>query len=264
MAYSTSNPPSMISQRVGADGGAIFVYKDGDDVETVTGLNYITNATELGMKADDRVIFIDTTNERVVDLFAISGATTGTASGMQASTVEPVGETSIALASAGTGTVLIGDIINFEGDETDYEVTTGDADISGGGTLVITPGLVKATYVNQPITIKSDVINLAGGPSQELSVSGAVRPGVSSVELTSAAGVVAATIADSTDHQGLFVVKNTSASGTQAHTLTLTSGTFDGTNNVATLNAPNECLVVWFDSAGNGTIVENVGSVGLS
>lgn len=100
--------------------------------------------------------------------------------------------------------------------------------------------------------------------SQELTVSGAVNPGVKSVELNHATVVVAATIADSKAHQGLFVVKDTSASGTAAHTLTLTAGTFDGTNNVATLNAPNECLVVWFDSAGNGTIVENVGTVALS
>jgi len=100
--------------------------------------------------------------------------------------------------------------------------------------------------------------------SQELTASGAVTPGVQSVELNHATVVIAATIADSKAHQGLFVVKDTSASGTAAHTLTLTAGTYDGTNNVATLNAPNECLVVWFDSAGNGTIVENVGSVALS
>ena len=100
--------------------------------------------------------------------------------------------------------------------------------------------------------------------SQELTVSGAVNPGVSSVELNHATVVVAATIADSKAHQGLFVVKDTSASGTAAHTLTLTAGTFDGTNSVATLNAPNEALVVWFDSSGDGTIVENVGTVALS
>jgi hypothetical protein len=100
--------------------------------------------------------------------------------------------------------------------------------------------------------------------SQELTASGAVIPGVSSVELNHATVVVAATIADAADHTGLFVVKDTSASGTAAHTLTLTAGTFDGTNNVATLNAPNECLIVWFDSAGAGTIVENVGTVALS
>lgn len=103
-----------------------------------------------------------------------------------------------------------------------------------------------------------------GISSQELTASGAVTAGVQSVELNHATVVVAATIADAANHPGLFVVKDTSASGTAAHTLTLTAGTFNGTNNIATLNAPNECLVVYFDSAGNGTIVENVGSVGLS
>lgn len=93
---------------------------------------------------------------------------------------------------------------------------------------------------------------------------GTIAAGMESVELNHATVIAAATIADSTNHPGLFIVKNTSASGTAAHTLTLTSGTFDGTNNVATLNAPGECLVVYFDSAGNGTIVENVGVVALS
>lgn len=99
---------------------------------------------------------------------------------------------------------------------------------------------------------------------QELTATGAVTAGVQSVELNHASTVIAATIANSTGHPGLFIVKNTSASGTAAHTLTLTSGTFDGTNNVATLDAPNEALVVYFDSAGNGSILSNVGSVALS
>jgi hypothetical protein len=99
---------------------------------------------------------------------------------------------------------------------------------------------------------------------QELTVSGAIDGGKQSVELNHATVVVAATIADASNHQGLFIVKNTSASGTAAHTLTLTSGTFNGTNNVATLDAPNEALVVYFDSSGNGTIIENVGGVALS
>lgn len=111
--------------------------------------------------------------------------------------------------------------------------------------------------------VTSGVVTVVG-IFQELTASGAVTPGVQSVELNHATVVVAATIASSLAHPGLFVVKDTSASGTAAHTLTLTAGTFDGTNNVATLNAANECLVVWFDSAGNGTIVENVGSVALS
>ena len=110
----------------------------------------------------------------------------------------------------------------------------------------------------------TNVTGLADASVQELTATGAVTAGVGSIELNHATVAAEATIADATNHPGLLVVKNTSASGTAAHTLTLTSGTFDGTNNVATLNAPNECLVVYIDSAGNGTIVENVGAVGLA
>ena len=63
--------------------------------------------------------------------------------------------------------------------------------------------------------------------------------------------------------QTMFIT-NVSASGTAAHTVTLSAGTFDGTNNKATLNAPAETLHVWFDSAGDGVVIANVGSVALS
>lgn len=99
---------------------------------------------------------------------------------------------------------------------------------------------------------------------QELTATGAVTAGVQILELNHATVVAAATIADAADHQGLFIVRNTSASGTAAHTLTLTAGTFDGSNNVATLNAPGEALVVFFDKYGRGQIIENTGAVALS
>lgn len=99
---------------------------------------------------------------------------------------------------------------------------------------------------------------------QEMTVSGAVTAGKQSVELNHASGAIAATIASAANHHGLFVVKDTSATGTASHTLTLTAGTFNGTNNVATLNARDECLVIYFDSTGRGTVVLNLGSVGLS
>jgi len=173
MTYSTSNPPALAAQRVGADGGAIWIYKDGDALAAVTGINYISNAVDLALKAGDRVIHIDETNGTTTDLSAVAGATPGTASGALCSAIEPIGETSIALQSAGTGTVLIGDIITFDnGDETEYRITTGDADISGGGTLVITPALVVATAVGTGITIKSGIINLSEGLSGIKTISG--------------------------------------------------------------------------------------------
>ncbi len=72
--------------------------------------------------------------------------TAGTgASGTTTNAGFAVGVTSIALASAGTGTIIPGDIITFTGDTNQYVVVTGDADISGGGTIVIAePGLRQA------------------------------------------------------------------------------------------------------------------------
>lgn len=143
--------------------------------------------------------------------------------------------------------------VDFQNDTVD--IAKHDDNTKGlklGGTLVT----ASAAEINNACDLSANY--------HRLTATLAVTPGVQSVELNHASVVIAATIADFSDHRGLFVVKNVSASGTAAHTLTLTSGTFDGTNNVATLNAPNECLVVWVDSDGNGTIVENVGAVALS
>lgn len=100
---------------------------------------------------------------------------------------------------------------------------------------------------------------------QTLTASGAVTPGVQALQLNHATVVIAATIATTLPFAGtFFVVKDTSASGTAAHTVTITTGTWDGTSKIATLNAPNDAFVVFFDSAGNGTIVANVGAVVFS
>lgn len=99
---------------------------------------------------------------------------------------------------------------------------------------------------------------------QELTATGAVTAGVQSLELNHATVVIAATIADAINHPGLFVVKDTSATGTVSHTLTLTAGTFNGTNNVATFDARDEALFVYFDSTGRGQVIANIGTVALS
>jgi hypothetical protein len=104
----------------------------------------------------------------------------------------------------------------------------------------------------------------ATGGVQELTATGAVTAGIQSVELNHASVVIAATLADLAAHPGFLMVKDTSASGTAAHTVTAAAGTWDGTNTVVTLNAPDEAILVYIDSAGNGTIIENVGGVALS
>ena len=134
------------------------------------------------------------------------------------------------------------------------------------GGVAVTATAAELNILDGVAATMAELNNVAdvSGRVQALTVTGAVVAGKQSVELDHGTVIVAATIATAVAHQGLFVVKNTSASGTAAHTLTLTVGTFNGTNNIATLNAPDECLVVYFDSAGNGTVVVNIGTVALS
>ena len=135
-------------------------------------------------------------------------------------------------------------------------------------------GVVKATALHigatgseiQVNATPAEINNAAdvSARTQELTVTGAVTAGVQSVELNHATVVIAATIASAVNHPGLFVVKDTSASGTAAHTLTLTVGTWNGTATIATLNARDEALFVYFDSAGRGQVIANIGAVVLS
>ncbi len=126
-----------------------------------------------------------------------------------------------------------------------------------GGDLAALGGVnATATEINQAADRSAYI--------QEMTVSGAVTPGIRFLELNHASVVIAATIATAVNHAGIFIVKDTSATGTAAHTVTLTGGTWNGTATIATLNARDEMLVVYFDSAGRGQVIANVGSVALS
>lgn len=90
--------------------------------------------------------------------------TAGTASGATTdNSGYAVGATTITLASAGTGTILAGDVLTIAGDTQTYAVVTGDSDVSNGGSIVITPGLKVAIAASTTaITLKaSHVVNLA-------------------------------------------------------------------------------------------------------
>lgn len=100
------------------------------------------------------------------------------------------------------------------------------------------------------------------GVSQTISAStGTVKANDSFVELDGSSNTVAATLAAPTKGQWLVV---TCSDGSNNCTLTLTAGTFDGTNNIATFNATSETLVLFGLSATRFVIVENIGSVALS
>lgn len=95
---------------------------------------------------------------------AIPTHTAGTAAGATTNSAGyAVGVKTVTLASAGTGTILVGDVITFAGQTQTYRVVTGDADVSNGGTVTFEPGLAAAIPAsNTAITLKaSHTVNLA-------------------------------------------------------------------------------------------------------
>lgn len=63
MAYATSNPPALVTQRI-AGGPAMWIYKSTDDDATTNGAGYYTNGSALGMRAGDMVYVYDTTTPK--------------------------------------------------------------------------------------------------------------------------------------------------------------------------------------------------------
>lgn len=83
-------------------------------------------------------------------------STAGTASGATTNNAGyAVGTTSLTLASAGTGTLVAGDVVTFAGDTNKYVITSGDTDVSNGGTITIAaPGLrVAMSAATKAITV---------------------------------------------------------------------------------------------------------------
>lgn len=77
-----------------------------------------------------------------------------------------VGATTITLASAGTGTIVAGDVITFAGDTNKYVVTSGDADVSNGGTITLAaPGLREA------IPASTTAITVVGAAARNMAFS---------------------------------------------------------------------------------------------
>lgn len=121
-------------------------------VDTTAGANLrtlaqLTKANEAGsaMTLRDGTL-LDLHGHAIKESAAITSYTAGTgASATTNNAGYAIGATTITLASAGTGTILAGDVVTFAGDSNKYVVVTGDADVSNGGTIVIAaPGLRKA------------------------------------------------------------------------------------------------------------------------
>ena len=77
-----------------------------------------------------------------------------------------VGDTVITLASAGTGTIIAGDVITFAGDTNKYVVASGDADVSNGGTITL-----AANGLRQAIAASATAITVVAAAARNLAFS---------------------------------------------------------------------------------------------
>lgn len=150
-------------------------------------------------------------------------------------------------------------IIDADGDTTISAPTDDQIDVEVGGAdvLTVTASAVTAasgvSFVGQHIDAE-----------QELTASGAITVNNGTVYLNHASVVIAATLDAPTRGDELIII-DSSATGTAAHTVTVSGGvTFNGTNTIATFNLLGEALHLKAISATRWLILNNVGSVGLS
>lgn len=129
------------------------------------------------------------------------------------------------------------------------------------------------TYIQGAITALGSITatqvtgNLVGQHRHSVAAhntAGAITLTSGIVRLTATTGTIALTKAAPTAGDELYIVDN-AASGTAAHTITLPAGvTWDGTNDVATFDAPGEALHVIALSATRFFVLENIGTVSFS
>lgn len=152
-------------------------------IDTNAGLNLrnlgvLQNAYQAGTENERRSgNFLPQMGFNIRESAQVSTKTAGTATGATTDNAGyAVGTTTLTLASAGTGTITAGDVITFAGDSNKYVVTSGDTDVSNGGTITIAaPGLrVAMSAATKAITM---VTTWTGNVALERSaVIGIVRP----------------------------------------------------------------------------------------
>jgi hypothetical protein len=119
-------------------------------VNTTSGANFLGKQAAVNAQGTDSIlrqgVFQTLAGMDVRESGQLGSHTAGTAASATTDNAGyAIGDTTITLASAGTGTILAGDVITFAGDTNQYVVVTGDTDVSNGGTVVLqSPGLREA------------------------------------------------------------------------------------------------------------------------
>ena len=119
-------------------------------INTAAGAKFLGKQARVDAQGSDSIIrqgiLLPTLGFSLRESAGIVTSTAGTGAGATTNAAGyAVGATVITLASAGTGTIVAGDVVTFAGDTNKYVVASGDADTSNGGTITLAaPGLRKA------------------------------------------------------------------------------------------------------------------------
>lgn len=133
-------------------------------IDTAAGakMRTLTQLTKANEAADTsllrRGVLLDVHGFAIRESAQVKTSTAGTAASATTDNAGYAkGSTTFTLASAGTGTLVAGDVITFAGDTNQYVVVSGDTDVSNGGTLVIAqPGIkVAMSAATKAITVVS-------------------------------------------------------------------------------------------------------------
>lgn len=156
--FSASLADAAYVRQILADNGApltdlqlVIGTTEGAALRTLSNLSKVNEAGDSSLLRQG--VLLDLYGMNVRESAQIKTPDVGTAnSSTLGSTDYAVGATSLALASAGTGTIVAGDMVTIAntGDTTtQYVIGTGDTNVSDGGTIVLNaPGLRKAITAN--------------------------------------------------------------------------------------------------------------------
>ncbi len=113
----------------------------GAKMRTLTQLSKANEAADTTLLR--RGVLLDVHGFAIRESAQVKTFTPGTGASATTSTAgAALGATTVPLASAGTGTIIQGDVVSIAGDGNAYVVATGDTDVSNGGSFTINaPGL---------------------------------------------------------------------------------------------------------------------------
>ena len=117
-------------------------------IDTSAGVNLLGKQAGVADAGSDSIlrqgVLLDVNGMPIRESAQVNTSVAGTSANAVSAAAHVVGQTSIVLKAAGTGTIVAGDVISFAGDTNKYVVVTGAAAVSGATIVISAPGLQVA------------------------------------------------------------------------------------------------------------------------